>query len=131
MLRWLQTVGMMRRAKELDVPVIEELFARTADRFRCPECGCAGLIVDEFDDDESDEAWGMAPICARCRQPIPPERLEIFPNATLCATCQNTAEATDAETPEYCPRCGSIMALRQTTAGGVQRYALFCPQCRR
>ncbi len=131
MLRWLQNAGMLRRAKDPDASLIEELFLQTADRFRCPACGRMGLIVEEVKDDWNDEAWGMARTCVRCRKPISRERLEIFPNATLCAACQNASEADEDETPEYCPRCGSIMTLRTTGAGGVQRYALVCPQCRR
>lgn len=129
MLRWLQGVGMMRRAKEPDEPVIVELFAQSANRFQCPSCGHTGLAVEEAVDDGSDDAWGMARRCARCRQSIPPERLEIFPNATLCAPCQSSSEAESdphADTPEYCPRCGSIMTLRAVRTSGVQRYRLCC-----
>jgi predicted RNA-binding Zn-ribbon protein involved in translation (DUF1610 family) len=132
MLRWLQAAGMMRRAKEPDEAVIEELFVQTASRFPCPECGRVGLVAEEADDNWNDEAWSMSRKCARCRQPIPPERLEIFPDATLCAACQQSAEAAttdDAETPEYCPRCGSIMMLRSSTSRGVARYVMRCPRC--
>lgn len=31
-------------------------------------------------------------ICERCGQPIPPERLEVKPDATLCLTCQREVE---------------------------------------
>ncbi|MBW3599051.1 MAG: TraR/DksA C4-type zinc finger protein, partial [Planctomycetes bacterium] len=64
-----------------------------------------------------------------CGNPIPPERLEVFPGATHCAACQEAAASADADIPDYCPRCGSIMTLRATGAGGVQRYAMKCPQC--
>jgi DNA-directed RNA polymerase subunit M/transcription elongation factor TFIIS len=130
MLRRLQTAGMMRRAKEPDEAVIEELFVQSAGRFTCPECGRAGLLVEDADD-WSDDAWGTARLCARCRQPIPPERLEVFPNSTLCAACQQAEEAAGADdqtTPEYCPRCGSIMTLRSSGVG-VSRYVMTCPQC--
>jgi predicted RNA-binding Zn-ribbon protein involved in translation (DUF1610 family) len=43
MLRWLQRAGMMRRAKEPDEAMIAELFAQTAGRFSCPQCGHAGF----------------------------------------------------------------------------------------
>ncbi|MEZ4712398.1 MAG: TraR/DksA C4-type zinc finger protein [Caldilineaceae bacterium] len=31
-------------------------------------------------------------ICERCGQPIPPERLEVKPDATLCLNCQREVE---------------------------------------
>jgi predicted RNA-binding Zn-ribbon protein involved in translation (DUF1610 family) len=129
MLRWLQSAGMMKRAKEPDEAMIEELFVQTVDRFACPQCAHGGLIAEEAEDDWSDAAWGMARTCARCRQPIPPERLEVFPDATLCAKCQQSSDGADPETPEYCPRCGSIMTLRASTSGRVQRYTMYCPNC--
>jgi DNA-directed RNA polymerase subunit M/transcription elongation factor TFIIS len=130
MLRRLQSAGMMRRAKEPDEAVIEELFLQTAPRFPCPECGRTGLVVEDVDVDAD---WGTARLCARCRRPIPPERLEIFPGATLCAACQQADEAAgeaDPATPDYCPRCGSIMTLRASGAG-MSRYVMTCPQCRK
>ena len=131
MLRWLHRAGMMRRAKEPDEAMIAELFAQTAGRFSCPQCGRAGLIVEDAGDDGGDEAWGMARRCAGCGRPIPPERLEVFPAATHCAACQSSVDSPDADEPDYCARCGSIMTLRATRTGGVQRYAMTCPQCGR
>lgn len=134
MLRWVQTAGMMRRSKEPEPAVIEELFHQSAGRFCCPDCGHAGLVVEDAEDDESDDAWGMARKCAGCGQPIAAERLKIFPDTKLCAACQRGADASessDSAVPEYCPRCGSIMILRQVRSGGVARYAMACPDCGR
>ncbi|HEY65888.1 MAG TPA: conjugal transfer protein TraR [Caldilineae bacterium] len=35
---------------------------------------------------------GQYGICERCGQPIPPERLEVKPDATLCVECQVEVE---------------------------------------
>jgi len=35
---------------------------------------------------------GTYGICERCGKPIPPERLEVKPEATLCVTCQAEVE---------------------------------------
>ncbi len=35
---------------------------------------------------------GQYGICERCGQPIPPERLEVKPDATLCVQCQVEVE---------------------------------------
>lgn len=35
---------------------------------------------------------GLYGICERCGQPIPPERLEVKPDATLCLECQIEVE---------------------------------------
>ncbi|MCB0093679.1 MAG: TraR/DksA C4-type zinc finger protein [Caldilineaceae bacterium] len=37
-------------------------------------------------------AKGKYGICERCGQPIPPERLEVKPDATLCLNCQREVE---------------------------------------
>ena len=36
---------------------------------------------------------GQYGICEGCGQPINPERLEIFPEATLCVACQSKKES--------------------------------------
>jgi predicted RNA-binding Zn-ribbon protein involved in translation (DUF1610 family) len=54
----------------------------------------------------------------------------VFPNADLCVACQaksDRGEASDA--PEYCPRCGNLMTLRQVRRG-LTRYVMACPSCR-
>ncbi|MFQ5612326.1 MAG: TraR/DksA C4-type zinc finger protein [Anaerolineae bacterium] len=35
---------------------------------------------------------GSYGVCERCGQPIPPERLEIFPETTLCVSCKQMVE---------------------------------------
>ena len=35
---------------------------------------------------------GRQRLCERCGQPIPPERLEVKPDATLCLNCQREVE---------------------------------------
>jgi DnaK suppressor protein len=35
---------------------------------------------------------GLYGVCERCGQPIPPERLEVKPDATLCLQCQIEVE---------------------------------------
>ncbi len=47
--------------------------------------------------DEIERALGLAQaggygVCEDCRQPIAPERLEIFPQATRCVPCQGARE---------------------------------------
>jgi DnaK suppressor protein len=39
---------------------------------------------------------GSYGICESCGQAIAPERLEIFPQATLCVSCKSTQEAKNA-----------------------------------
>ena len=39
---------------------------------------------------------GSYGICENCGQAIAPERLEIFPQATLCVSCKSTQEANNA-----------------------------------
>lgn len=37
-------------------------------------------------------ASGQYGICQECDKPIPERRLEVYPNATLCLSCQEIAE---------------------------------------
>ncbi|REK19294.1 MAG: hypothetical protein DWQ37_01495 [Planctomycetota bacterium] len=130
MLRWLKRAGMVRRDTAPEPELLPELFRAAAGKFACPECRREGLNVGEAEEND-DEAWGMARKCSECGQPIARERLEVFPDTTVCVACQgklDRGESTDA--PEYCSRCGNVMTLKQS-GRGVTRYAMVCPSCRR
>jgi RNA polymerase-binding transcription factor DksA len=67
-----------------------------------------------------------------CGLPIPRERLKVLPGTKRCANCQQEQESGQtAGDADYCPRCGAIRELRPSRAGGVTRYAMFCPACHR
>lgn len=48
--------------------------------------------LEEIDAALKAAALGKYGICERCGNPIPPERLQIFPEARLCVDCKNTVE---------------------------------------
>lgn len=48
--------------------------------------------LEEIDAALRAAAQGKYGICERCGNPIPPERLEIFPEARLCVSCKNELE---------------------------------------
>ncbi len=135
MLQWLRAVKMARRDTEPDPELIAELFRSAAGRFECPDCQAKGLIVRASQveaEEQDDEAWGMARICQSCRRPIPRERLEVFPDTRLCVACQSKDDRKEqGGEVEYCPRCGSVMSLRQTSGAGLTRYKMTCPTCRK
>ena len=126
---------MLRRDNDPDEAILAELLPGAAERMTCLSCKRIGLLVsDEEDADEADD-WQAARLCEACRKPIPPERLEVFPDARRCVACQNNAEAgvEPDEEPDFCPRCGSLVELRVSSAGGLTRYRRFCtgsPPCR-
>ena len=129
MIGWLRDIGGLRRESHPDPELVEELFERSSDRFTCPECESVGLRAapSTFDDAE----WSAIPPCEICGVPIPPERLEIFPQTTMCAPCQQKADRGETfEEPNYCPHCGSIMAMSQSRTG-IARYEMKCPDCRK
>ena len=67
-----------------------------------------------------------------CARTLPSERLEALPDARLCTACQTKSDHGELNGPaEYCPRCGSVMAVRQSGGAGVTRYVMSCPSCRR
>ncbi len=126
MLTRLQSVGVMRRSKDPDPALVKELFASTAERFACASCTHVGLATREAPDEGWDE-WGGAVACEGCRQPIPRERLEIFPGTKLCAACQQKDDSGANDEPEFCPRCGDMMSVRLQR--GTSRYVMSCPGC--
>ena len=131
MLTRLQSVGVMRRSKNPEPMLVEELFKTTAHRFVCSHCQHSGLSVREAQDDDWNDAdsggWGEAVVCQNCRQTIPRERLELLPAAKLCAACQEKEDAGASDQPEYCPRCGEAMSIRLQR--GTSRYVMSCPNC--
>jgi ssDNA-binding Zn-finger/Zn-ribbon topoisomerase 1 len=129
MLDWLRKLKMVRRDAAPEPELLPELFRAAAGRFVCPQCKGVGLAIGA-PDDESDEAWGMARKCDACGHPIASERLEVFPDTRLCVECQAASDRGDAPADnEYCPRCGSVMTIRQSRRG-LTRYVMSCPHCR-
>jgi DNA-directed RNA polymerase subunit M/transcription elongation factor TFIIS len=131
LLERLRAAGTMRRAKEPDEAEIVELFRAHQATFACAACGHVGLSLQEPQSDE-EEDWGDPQPCERCGALIPAERLELFPNTTLCVQCQQASEREgDSGPAEYCPHCGSILQLRKASGAGITRYVMQCPSCRR
>jgi DNA-directed RNA polymerase subunit M/transcription elongation factor TFIIS len=45
--------------------------------------------------------------------------------------CQNGDEqGRDSDAPQYCPKCGNLMTVRQSRGAGIARYVLACTKCR-
>jgi hypothetical protein len=131
----LRTVGMLRREAEPSYDMIDALVLDASRKMACDKCGHVGLkviLADDLDEDDwGSGTWGEARKCERCCKIIPAERLEVFPNSKLCATCQSQADsgAADDEEPEYCRRCGSLMEMRRSTGTGISRYQMVCTGC--
>lgn len=137
--RRLRMLGLLRRSPHPPDDLVGELLRVNARRLACDQCGHVGLGVVGADDtgpagSSPDDDWQQARICDICRQPIPEERLAVFPNANRCVACQNAADrGFEPVTPEYCPKCGAILELRVSHRGGIARYLQFCtgqPPCR-
>lgn len=130
MLDRLRKVGKLRRAANPSAPEVLQLFQAAAPHLACGACGAIGLNLAP-DRPSDGEDWPEARLCAGCQRPIPAERLEALPKAVLCAPCQARQERGETDdTPDYCPRCGSIRTLRAVRAG-IVRYAFYCPGCRK
>ena len=134
--RRLRLVGLLRRESEPDEVALGELLTSAAPRMACPVCKSAGLIASKGDDEDfAEDDWQTAVLCEICRQPVPPERLEVLPGVRRCVACQARDESgtlTDDE-PEFCPKCGAIVELRVSRGAGITRYKRFCtglPPCR-
>ena len=123
----LRTAGMLRRVEKPDEALVVELLATSSERLRCGECGETGVRVSEAHDEFD---WPEPKKCERCKAEIPAERLEIFPDTKLCVKCQSAGDAgMPSDEPEFCPRCGGLMQMRQAGGSGLARYVMKCNDC--
>lgn len=137
--RRLRTLGLLRRAPHPPTELISELLRLNVHRLTCDACHSTGLFspavsAGTMAGSEDLGDWQQARICEVCREPISPDRLEIFPTARRCAKCQDLADR-GAEAPpiDYCPKCGAVLQMRVSRGGGITRYKQFCtgdPPCR-
>lgn len=125
----LRSGGAMRRNNDPDFELMMELAKTASGAWNCDACHAIGLAFRPIYDDPND--WNDARSCEACSQRIPPERVELFPNSTLCAACQRNVESGRTPVAEYCERCGSILTLKPTKSSGISRYVMYCPSCRR
>lgn len=132
--RRLRLLGLFRRSPEPPEDFVCEVLRTNAHRLKCDRCNAAPIEVREGGDEANADDWEQVVLCEICRQPIPAERLEFNPKAKRCATCQDAADrgASFVE-PDFCPKCGALVELRVSRAGGLTRYKLWCtgnPPCR-
>lgn len=128
--RRLQSVKMLKADSDADDAILLELLKAAAGRLTCDKCGATGLQV-AVSPELADDEWQQARSCQQCNKPIPQERLEVFPDTVLCVACQAGDErGVSPDAAQYCERCGQVMQMRQTR-GGITRYAMICPNCRR
>ena len=126
----LRSAGLLRRVKAeegKDLDYLLQLAGSVKDKLNCSSCGAGGYLPELSVDGDSD--WGEQRKCAQCKSNISPERLEVFPDTTLCPSCQQKAEKGDTGQAEYCPRCGTPMQVRQRRGRGIAAYELACPSC--
>jgi predicted nucleic-acid-binding Zn-ribbon protein len=139
--RRLRTLGLLRRAPHPPTELVSELLRLNVHRLACDACHYTGLYspavsagAGAMADYEDDGDWQQASICEVCREPISPDRLEVFPTARRCAKCQDLADrGVEAAPIEYCPKCGAALEMRVSRGGGITRYKQFCtgnPPCR-
>ncbi len=119
---------MLRRANEPDSELHWALLESARRKLACEYCGHVGLDARRQADD-FDDAWPSAAVCRACGAVIPAERLEVFPDARLCARCQHGAETAAAEPREFCPRCGAVMKMRSSGGSSITRYQMACDAC--
>ncbi len=131
--RRLRTLGLLRRAPNPPEELVAELLSANLGQLVCDHCQHVGLFV-EGDKSADQDDWQQAVVCQICNQPIPPERLEIFPNVRRCVGCQDAADrGIEKDEPDFCPKCGALVELRVSRTSGITRYKLFCtgnPSCR-
>jgi DNA-directed RNA polymerase subunit M/transcription elongation factor TFIIS len=127
----LRRLGMLKRGDDLEPQFLLEIAAAARERLTCSSCGRGGVLVQLAD--ERDEFEPASRPCAACGAAIPAERLELFPDSELCASCQQRIDRgqTPDQHDDYCPRCGTRMVVRQRRGSGIAGYEMSCPACRR
>jgi predicted RNA-binding Zn-ribbon protein involved in translation (DUF1610 family) len=126
MLQALRQRGAMRREKEPDLELLVHLTERAARQLTCVDCRHVGLQLTPWTPDFDFEPPQR--VCEACGKPIPVERLELFPQATRCAACQDRPAPASDET-DYCPRCGGLVVLRLDRGSRAARYRATCSDC--
>ena len=126
MLAQLRALGMLRRDAKPDPSVILELYSNHVQQIRCPECRKNGVLLELFSDEDD---WDDAVYCEVCKEPIPRERLELFPNETVCAPCKS--KPIPANEDDFCSYCGGILKASASRGAGISRYRLVCTDCGR
>jgi len=125
---WLRRARRLKREKDPEPGFVVELFKSAAGRFSCLECGAVGLQAGTPREDEED--WGVSRPCEVCGRPVGAERLEIFPDTRVCASCKQKEERNGPSAePEYCPRCGGLMHVQPSRRAGISRYVFVCSDC--
>lgn len=136
--RRLRVLGQFKRATHPPEEMVRELLIANVGRLACDQCQSAGLVFSEPEESSDSHAdagdWQQAIVCEVCKKPIPPERVEVFPDAKRCVGCQDVADrGEEPEELEFCEKCGSLVELRVSRGGGITRYKRFCtgsPRCR-
>lgn len=130
----LRGLGLLKRAPHPPGELVAELLNANLFRLKCDACGNAGIALAQPDEEESWDDWQQAVVCEVCKKPIPPERVEVFPDAKRCVDCQGIADrGEEPDEPDFCPKCGSLVELRVSRGTGITRYKRFCtgsPSCR-
>lgn len=130
---WLLAAGRLRTQSEATRDELRELVVALAPQIACSACGQLRLTASIIADDPAD--WPAARRCDDCGELIPPERLEVFPDARLCMKCQRRDDrGFSPDAIEYCPTCGSPLTLGPSRGAGIRRYVMQCtgnPPCRR
>lgn len=131
MVKWLRKARKLTSRSKMETEIMVQVFSAAVAGFLCPGCGQRGLAIGAAED-RSD--WPEGKLCGVCRRPIPKERLEVIPDANLCAACQDDEDqGRPPSVTDYCPRCGAPMTLRPSRTAGVVRYVPTCtavPPCR-
>ena len=94
-LHWLRDHGRLVREEKPSNELLFEMARLQAQSKRCEECDHFGLLVEE-PEELRDEDWGGQRLCESCRVPLDPDRLEVFPDTTVCAKCQSAEERGDS-----------------------------------
>lgn len=127
-IRLLRSLGHLRREPKPATELVCSLLQSAQG-----SCPCGGTvrwlaIADPF---EAEFETGSPKKCEVCGSAIPIERLELFPDSTRCAGCQDKpAPASQRVEDDFCPQCGELMVMR-TSRSGISRYRWTCPRCDR
>ena len=127
-LAFLRQRGRLRREASPSWDFLVQVWNLEHQGIDCSNCEAPTLALVRY---AADDDWeeDTRRVCETCSRPIDVERLEVFPETTVCSKCKSRAESGElAGDAGYCPQCGGHLdvAVSRGRSGAYQERCQAC-----